>query len=215
MTVPQSSMGEHTGSNERKYYNRSVRAAAMEYRLVIQPSGEVCRNWSEESEYAGSLYGKKEFRFSRPEIVVARFDAKEELEELLLKWFRNVVCQTAAFPVLLNNYGSMPGFPLFIRVQDSTPFRPLIYGLKMLSGVLEDNGCTGIRFFQSLRLPIADHINKNAELEILLDYSGRSFRAEMEVNEVLLIRNDPAVNSDKMVSRLKLLPAEATRLFAV
>ncbi|KIC94698.1 hypothetical protein [Flavihumibacter solisilvae] len=211
MTIQQSS----PDSNANRYYNQGVRAAAMEYRLVIQPSGEVCRNWSEESEYARNYYGTKEFRFSRPEIVVARFEAKEEMEELLLKWFRNVICQTASFPVLLNNYGSMPGFPLFVRVQDSTPFRPLMYGLKMLSGVLEDNGCTGIRFFQSMRLPIADHINKSTELEILLDYSGRSFRAEMEVNEVLLIKNDSGVNSDKTVSRLKLLPAENTKLFAV
>lgn len=211
MAVPQSS----TVSSINTHYNRSVRAAALEYRLVIQPSGEVCRNLSEESEYARNYYGTNEFRFSRPEIVVARFDAKEELEELLLKWFRNVICQTASFPVLLNNYGSMPGFPLFIRVQDSAPFRPLIYGLKMLSGVLEDNGCTSIRFFQNMRLPIADHINKNTELEILLDYSGRSFRAEMEVHEVLLIKNDSTANSEKMVSRLKLLPAETTKLFAV
>jgi hypothetical protein len=173
------------------------------YRMVIIPDEQVIAQLQQEQEYAVSVFGNKGFPACRRELILASFQAKEEMEETMLRWLYRVVCQENEFIILFNNYGSTPGFPLYVRVQDPTLFRQLANSLKIINGLLEGNECPPVRIAALPRLMLSNRLDEQTEMEVLLDFSARSFRAEMSVKEILLVKNE-----QEIVSRLRLLPKE-------
>lgn len=194
-------------AGEVQHRSRSVQS----YQILVKISGSLSGKVKAEQEYAQQRYGQSGFLGMNPELVLARFEAKEEMEETLLRWLHRIVGQQEAFNILFNNYGSMPGYPLYLRVQDPAPFRALTEGLRVIDGLLKNNDCKTMQIFHHPRLAITSQIDKRQEMEIMLDFSGRSFREEMSVEEVLLVKSASAQSGGGIVSRLMLSPTGLKR----
>jgi len=100
----------------------------------------------------------------------------------------------------------MPGYPLYVRVQDPAPFRVLTDGLRVVDSLLKSNGCMAAQIFHHPRLAMASQISKPQEMEVLLDFSGRSFREEMVIEELLLKKFSAGQVGTGIVCRLMLSP---------
>jgi hypothetical protein len=182
-----------------------------QYQLVINPPREILQHLEEEQAYANQAFGAGIFSKGPWQLLLASFMAKEEMEETLLRWLHRIIGQQEAFPVCFNNYGSMPGYPLYVRVQDPGPFRGLAEGLRIIDGLLKGNGCPGIEINHHPRILLAPQIDPRQEMEVLLDFSGRTFRAVMEVEEIGLLKESSPAGDKGLVSRLMLSPKGLNR----
>ena len=187
------------------------------YHLVVQPLRELRERLAEAVAGARETYGDAAFRAAEGELLLAEFWSREDMEATLLRWLHRIIGQQESFGILLNNFGSKPGLPLYIRVQDPEPFQPLVAALRPLEVLMRTlYGPAGkgdgppLRLVRHPRLPLLESIRPEAELLVLLDFSCRSFRAEMEVEELLLYRTDPG-GGRQLVSRLRLLPSGLKR----
>ncbi|MBC6491047.1 hypothetical protein ACFSQD_15205 [Flavihumibacter stibioxidans] len=176
------------------------------YELKVLCPEALVQQLGSEQLYAAEAFGKDAFSVSRPGMLLARFYAREEMENTLLRWLNRVAGQQESFPVLFNNYGSMPACPLYIRVQDPGPFRMLAENLRVIDAWLKGNDCPAITLFHHPRLPLMDRLDEQKAMEILLEFSGRCFRAEMELEELILVSRVAGEERERMVSRLRLLP---------
>lgn len=176
------------------------------YELQALLPQELLQQFGEEQSFARERFGKEAFSPAAAGITVARFHAREEMESTLLRWLNRVVGQQESFPVLFNNYSSMPGFPLYLRVQDPVPFRLLAESFRVIDGWLKGNDCPSLTLCHHPRLALAERLDQGKALEILLEFSGRCFRAEMELEELVLVRRAAGEEDHRVISRLKLLP---------
>jgi hypothetical protein len=178
----------------------------VSYALLVKLADPLVALVQLEQEYAIGRYGEKDFPGVMPEMVIARFSAMEDMEDTLLRWLHRIVGQQEAFSVVFNNYGSMPGSPLYLRLQDPGPFREISTGLKSLDAVLKSNGAASVQVFHHPRLLITKKISEQQHMEILLDFSGRIFHEEMAVEEILLVKTGAGEMVARVVSRLMLVP---------
>lgn len=194
-----------TGEKEgRKAPERNGSLLCYELRVFCPET--LVQQLGSEQLYAAEAFGKDAFSMSRPGMLLARFYAREEMENTLLRWLNRVAGQQESFPVLFNNYGSMPACPLYVRVQDPAPFRVLAENLRVIDAWLKGNDCPAITLFHHPRLPLLDRLDEQKAMEILLEFSGRCFRAEMELEELILVARAAGEERERMVSRLRLLP---------
>lgn len=182
--------------------NRSLVA----YQLQVKLSASLEARVKQEQDYALNRFGAAAFSEVSPELVLARFEAREDIEETLLRWMQRIVGQQEAFSVIINNYGSMPGYPLYLRVQDPRPFREITNGLRAIDGLLRNNDCNGLQVYHHPRLVVTRKISKKQEMEILLEFSGRLFREELEIEELVLVKALPEHATATVVCRLMLSP---------
>lgn len=175
--------------------------AIQEYRLLVIPDNNMDDLLALEKGYAEASYGKAIAWSEKPGIELLAFHARVEMENTLLRWMNRICGQSEVFSLSFNNYGSMPGLPLYIRMEDAQPLQSLAAAFLMLDGWLKSNGMGTVRLPRTHRLLLVEKLEANRELEILLDFSARSFRSEMEVSELVLIRA-----GGQVISRLPLAP---------
>ncbi|ULQ52372.1 hypothetical protein [Flavihumibacter fluvii] len=193
-------------------FGQTISRNTCGYQVMVKVSGTVAEHVKQEQEYALERYGELGFSPIQPELVLAKFEAREEMEETLLRWLHRIVGQQETFTVLFNNYGSMPGFPLYVRVQDPRPFRPITEGLRVIDGLLKSHDGRALQVFHPPRLVITHQVSKQQEMEILLDFSGRSFREEMTIEELVLVKCLPGNQGSGILCRLMLAPKGLKRM---
>ncbi|GAO45261.1 hypothetical protein [Flavihumibacter petaseus] len=172
--------------------------ALVEYKLVLNLSREIRLQLDEEKAYGLTTYGKAIQWFTQPMITVAGFCARRDMEETLLRWMHRICAQVERFELTCNNYGSLPGYPLFIRLADDGPVRRLGEQFRSLDGWLRSNGTGGVTV-PAPRLQLVHSMEDSRSLEVLLDYSARTFASRGLVEEVLLVGQ-----GQQIVSRLPL-----------
>ena len=100
-------------------------AQFYEYLLVIRPGTDVYNRIVEQKEIFFSEYKVGAAKKTLPSITVAKFIAKEGMEETIIKWMHRIISEQNTFNVTLNNYSGFPSHKVYARVQDHTPFRQL------------------------------------------------------------------------------------------
>ncbi|KIC92241.1 hypothetical protein [Flavihumibacter sp. ZG627] len=188
-------------TSRRVYEDRSM----ADYRLQVIAPEAVREKIVEETNYARNVFGEEAFAGGEDCLVLASFKAREEMEDTLLRWLHRIIGQQEGFGILLNNYGSLPGAPLYLRIQDPTPFHQLVESLRVIDALMKGNQCSSLQLYRTPRLMLMRSMKEERELEMLLDFSARTFRAEMEVEELQLVRQD-SDGSIRLVSRLALMP---------
>lgn len=188
-------------TSRRVYEDRSM----ADYRLQVIAPEAVREKIIEETNYARNVFGEEAFTGGEDCLVLASFKAREEMEDTLLRWLHRIIGQQEGFAILLNNYGSLPGAPLYLRIQDPTPFHQLVESLRVIDALMKGNQCSSLQLYRTPRLMLMRSMKEERELEMLLDFSARTFRAEMEVEELQLVRQD-SEGSIRLVSRLALMP---------
>jgi hypothetical protein len=176
------------------------------YELNIRLPERVLVAVAETAAELESLRKAQLAKLSRPVLTIARFQAREEMEPTLLRWINRILSNQTGFRFAFNNYGSMPGKPLYWRIQDPEPFRKLATGFRVLEGWLQGNGCYGPELFAHPILPLLDELDGSIEREVLMAFSASLFYDVVELQELELLVSEPWTNEYRLVSRFALLP---------
>ncbi|KYP13162.1 MAG: hypothetical protein A1D16_07160 [Flavihumibacter sp. CACIAM 22H1] len=145
-------------------------------------------------------------KLADPCLLIARFQAREEMEGTLFRWLNRIIGTQEGFGFAFNNYGGMPGQPLYWRVQEPGSFRMLAERLRVLEGWMQGNGCGALQLIHSPRLLLVEEIDESIERAVQLEFSSNCHRQEMVLTELELVVADKGNQDFRLLSRFPLLP---------
>ena len=180
----------------------------FEYLLVAAPSVTVHQQVMEERNYFSATYQEKVLLNTKPYIKVAKFMAKEAMEETILRWMHRSLAILPTFSVMLNNFGGYPPHTIFIRVQELQPFKKLGVALQSVNHYITTNNCPPLQLVGKPHLTIASRLSPEVFEQAMLDYSPKTFEASFELNELILLRRQHPFDACKQVTSFRLAPVE-------
>ena len=169
-------------------WSEKMDGAATEYVLAIAPRGEVAEKILEaRKEFAESFYASAD-TVQKPVILLSKLDAREEMEDTLIRWLQKIIGQEQSFLVTLNNYGAVPPNTICLRLQEHAVF---FHFLKKLD-VLKQYIPMASGFFKRPYLEFAANLPAEVYEKALPHYSRESFHESFVVNELLLMKRENA-----------------------
>jgi len=178
-----------------------------EYLLVAMPNEtitnkllEVDRGWPRSSRRLKGEY--------KPYIKLAEFQARESMEETIIRWMQRVCNQMESFTVTLNNYGGFPPATIFVRIQDHQPFRSLASRLQVIDDYIQSNSCPPAKFFSKPNLRIGEQPAEADYSRALFHYSQQDFHESFQVNELVLMKSRNVFEQLKQVNLFRLYPPD-------
>ena len=166
----------------------------MEYILVACPDTRVTDRINDEKQRFSRSYGSDRDTGNDYQIVIASFQAKEILEETLVRWIQNVCNLQTSFHVSLNNFSGFPTGIIYLRVQNEQPFQKLAGGLKILSGFLESNGCSALNVVTKPHMAITGKLPSDIYEKVIHEYSHHSFHETFKVDRLMMLKIDGYMN---------------------
>ncbi len=176
-----------------------------EYLLVIHPSANIDRQIKEEKESFSAQYNVSIARKTLPHITVANFLAREDMEDTIIRYLHRICSMQKSFNVALNNYSGFPPHTVYARVQDHQPFKQLAASLKVIDQYVRSNGLPAAHFITHPHLTVARRLEKNVYEKAMFAYSQKTFHADFEVDELVLLKRQNQFEKCRQVSVLKLL----------
>jgi len=162
----------------------------LEYLLVVHPNKEVNAKILNEKARFESKYGQdKDERFC-PHITVATILAKEEMEETFIRWIQNICSLQKSFTVTLNNYSGLSSSGLYLRVQDTEPFRRLANALKILDGFMQSNGCPPLSLVSKPHITFVKGLSQYSFEIAVKEYARKTFHESFKVDKQILLKQD-------------------------
>lgn len=182
-------------------------SVVKEYLLVANPVAEVEQQVADEKKNFLNRYGKPKGIATKPHIIIARFLAKEEMEETLFRWMYKVIGSHKSFTVSLNNYSGFPdAHSIYLRVQDHLPFKQLAKDLKVIDELVRANGLPKARLIANPHLVIAGGIDAGVYEKAMMEYAHKEFYAAFELNELVLLKRTHQFDACRQVTVFRLLP---------
>jgi len=176
-----------------------------DYFLITQPDDPVSEKIRNEQQHFSEHYHPQ--TPARPHIAIAHFQAKEAMEETLIRWIQNICRLQHRFKVTLLNFsGSIP-FSISLPVQDPKPFMQLTNSLKILNGFIQSNECPPLCVETHPHLTLAGNLPQPVYEQAKQEYPRRSFQASFAVEKLLLVRRDGSAGSCQLVNTFTLPPA--------
>jgi hypothetical protein len=140
-------------------------------------------------------------------LVLASFLAKEEMEDIILRWMHKVISSKTAFAVALNNYGGAPDAgTIHLRVQDHAPFAQLARELKVIDELVQSNGLPRARLVSHPCLTVAGGFSEPGYETALRACAAGEFHSEFEVKELVLLKRMHEFDECKQVNVFRLQP---------
>jgi len=176
-----------------------------EYVLVVRPAGEVCTQVVEEMQQFYYTYKHKAALHAEPHIIIAKFFAKQPMEETIIRYMHRITSAQKSFMVMLNNYSSNPGNNIFIRVQQHEPFKQITDALAPVDQYIQLHGYPAAIRIARPRLDVAKKLQERIYEQAIYDYSQRTFNASFMVNELVLLKRRSHFDAFKHVNVFKLV----------
>lgn len=179
-----------------------MEAGTIEYALMIVPRGEVAEKILEErKEFVESFYSKPAI-VQKPFIMLSKFDAREEMEDTLIRWLQKIIGQEQSFLLTLNNYGAVQPNTICLRLQDHSVFFYFLKKLEVLNQYIPmESG-----FFKRPYLEFASQLPPEIFEKALPHYSRKSFHESFVVNELVLMKRERSFDQFKTIQLFGLLP---------
>ena len=170
----------------------SYESDLWEYMLLANPDELVHEKLMEEKKYFEDKYQTGIDTKTLPHLTIANFLAKEILEDRISRLLQNICNQQFSFSVALNNFSGLPNDTVFIRVQNSQPFKRLSNGLQALDDLLQINGCTPLQLISKPYLAIAWQLQEDIYHAAIKEYAARDFHDQFVVDKLVLLKRDRA-----------------------
>jgi hypothetical protein len=173
-------------------------------RLVIAEKQSVQEKYQQQS--ALQNHGQMGDKVGLPHITVAKYMAKEGMEETIERWVQRICNLQKSFKVILNNFGGYPPHTLYIRVQNPQPFHSLVSQLKVIDSYVTGNSGHPVQFASKPHLPLAKKLPDDLYNKALFDYASRDFHESFVVNELVLLKRKNNGDAFQTVGIFRLLP---------
>jgi 2'-5' RNA ligase len=185
-------------------------SSLWEYLLVTTPDETVS---SKLREVGLAMPGQKKQSkgIFHPYIKLAEFQARESMEETIIRWVQRVCNQQESFTVTLNNYGGFPPATIFVRIQDHQPFRTLASRLKVIDDYIQSNSCPPVKFYNRPNLRIGEQPAEADYGKALFHYSQQDFHEAFVVSELVLLKSHNVFEQPKQVNVFRLYPPDTNK----
>jgi hypothetical protein len=177
--------------------NGLLREEWPEYRLVIPAEEPVSRQVKQLRIEWESMYGSKSVSDKPPSITVACFEAREEMEAILIRWIQKICDHQEAFMVTLNNFSAIPPHIVYIRVQEEVPFKQLASQLRTLENFMRTEDGRKARVFEKPFIKLGSFPDRASQKD-WFHYSHQLFHAAFMARKMILFRHENGIW--KMVS---------------
>ena len=191
-------------------YDNILTAQLYEYLLVIHPDSAVYEKVQLEKQLFYNEFKEKVGDKTKPHITVANFQAKESMEETLIRWIQRICNLTGRFTVTLNNYSGFPPHTIYLRVQNEKPFQQLAKELKVVNTYVSSCSCPPMKLLSKPHLSIAGSLPEEVYFKALSQYAHKSFHESFIVNELLLLRRENRFDDGKPVNVFGLPPGNTS-----
>lgn len=198
-----------TGSCLRpdKISSTSIESNLQDYLLAVRmDSSTYNKVLSERSGFYHQYLPQKSFS-EKSYFTIARFSAKEWMEDTLIRWMQRVCSRIRSFNITLNNYSGSPAHCIYLRVMDIEPFRQLAQELKIINEYLRSNNCQELHFLRPC-VSIAQELPEAVYEKAMRDYSEKLFCESFTAKEIVLIRNAADAELCKTINVFGLMPGE-------
>ena len=185
-----------------------------EYLLVTTPDEKVSNKLQEVGKGIPGQNSKTKGKF-KPYIKLAEFQARESMEETIIRWVQRVCSQHEMFTVTLNNYGGFPPATIFVRIQDHQPFKALTSKLQVIDEYIQSNSCPPVKFFNRPHLRIGEQPSEADYGKALFHYSQQDFHEAFEVTELVLMKSRTVFEQPKQVNVFHLYPPQTNNRTAM
>jgi hypothetical protein len=184
---------------------RSVQGL-REYRLVIYPDLAAYNKLMAEKQRFCRRFGVESVMKSFPSIVVARFYAREGMEDTLIRWIERICSLCNSFYVTLNNYSGFPNHTIYLRITDARPFRQLSQQLKAIDDYVSPSCGRSTWLSQFPYLALAGELPEPVYERAMSFYSSKILRASFPANELVLLARDHPFAASKTVNVFRFSP---------
>jgi hypothetical protein len=166
-----------------------LREEWQEYRLVIPADEPVSRQVKQLRMQWEQLYGESTVSDKPPCITLACFMAREEMEDMVMRWLNRICNIQHSFMVTLNNFSAVPPQTIYIRVQDSTPFIQLASQLRLLDDFSRPADGRKWRIFDKPFIKLGS-LPEHAEQQQWFTYTHQVFHAAFMARKILLVKRE-------------------------
>jgi len=181
-----------------------------EYLLVTTPDETVSSKLQEVGKNIPGQARRLKGEF-KPYIKLAEFQARESMEETIIRWVHRVCSQHETFTVTLNTYGGFPPATIFVRIQDHQPFKTLASKLQVIDEYIQSNSCPPVKFYNRPHLRIGEQPVEEDYGKALFHYSQQDFHEVFEVKELVLMKSHNVFEQPKQVNVFRLYPPQTNR----
>ncbi len=178
-----------------------------EYLLVANPGKEVNEKVMAEKQFFYDEYKEKIAIKSKPQITIASFLAKEEMENTVIRWMQRICSRQQSFSVTLNNYSGFPPHTIYLRIQNEAPFRQLAKELSVVNAYVSSCSCPPMVLLPRPHVSIAGSLPEETFFKALTQYAHKSFHESFLVNELLLLKRKDEYDTSKPLIVFALQPA--------
>jgi len=185
---------------------QSTKLDLREYLLVARPDAAVNAKVLAETADFHTRYKQQGKATAQPYIAVASFQAKDAMEETIIRYTQRICSLKASFTVELNNYSGYPPHTVYLRVQNPQPFRELARDLKVVNNYVTSCACPSASLIAHPSLVIARQLPETVYLAALMDYSQRTFHETFMVNELVLLKRNHEYDTCKTIHVFRLQP---------
>ena len=141
-----------------------------------------------------------------PPIELAIFQAKELMEETIIRWMHRIISNQQYFKVQLEQSTNTNGNDLHLHIHDKTPFQQLAKQLKVVSQYISSYDCPEMLFSIKPHLQMATKIADPSYHLLMATQKEQSFFGVFEVKELLLLKKQHDYDSYKQVNVFALRP---------
>ena len=166
-----------------------LREEWQEYRLVIPADEPVSRQVKQLRMQWEQLYGESTVSDKPPSITLACFMAREEMEDMVMRWLNRICNIQHSFMVTLNNFSAVPPQTIYIRVQDTTPFLQLASQLRLLDDFSRPADGRKWRIFDKPFIKLGS-LPEHAEQQQWFTYTHQVFHAAFMARKILLVKRE-------------------------
>ena len=173
----------------------------LEYILVLEPGTPVNDAIRKEIEKDELIQSKSSYS-----ILLGSFQAKEELENTIVRWLQRIFNLQGSFPVTLNNFSGRPPHTIHLRIQDPGEIKKMINQFIMIDHFLQANDCPPAVLYFTPQLEISNNIPENIFNKILNEFSGKRFHESFIAEKVKLLRRSSFESSFQLAYSFSLPP---------
>lgn len=184
-----------------------LQGSLQEYLLVAIPDTQVCNQIMQLKQNFYDKYGQNITLECKPYVEVAKFMAREEMEETIVRYMQRILKHQENFKATLNNYSGLPPHSIYLRVQNAEVFTKLARQFNAVDNYIHSCLCPPVIPVKKPLILIARRLSELVYQKAMMDYAQKSFHESFTVNELVLIRRSHEYDTGKAVTVFRLQPS--------
>jgi 2'-5' RNA ligase len=179
--------------------------ATAEYLLVIEPHEALRNEISQVKKYFSETYDCPGAAIGKPNIILARFQQFEMIEQKIIHRLQLVATAHNSFMVELHDFGSFPAHSIFINVTTKTQIVELVKALRPMQHLLKIDKERKPHFITEPYITIARKLLPWQYEKGWLELSNTHFTGKFIAKHLLLLRKRDGEKKFETIRRFELL----------